>query len=238
MLKRFYLNCNDGISPKRVAEIVAEHGSRVLIGIDPGMTDRPSEDALETINAVKKHKAKLHVYLVGPGMWSWSEDERRQIRYLAKSVGIATTEPGWKAKWYKSGWEDKVFEQFAYYHDKYNAYSCEIDNLDSSTLETDFEAYLEFYKRFSKKLKDAGIVTRLMLKNIDEDGLELIKEAVDNKELDREFLADWGMFENGSGTAKKQIAICKEMGIYACTPISGITHTNAYGVVNKGVPSV
>jgi hypothetical protein len=238
MLTRFYLNCNDGISPDRVEQIVEEHGKNVLIGIDPGASDKPNSEGLETIKAIKEHGARLHVYLVGPGMWSWSEGERQQIKFLAKTVGIDTTSSSWKSEWYSKGWEKKAFQQFTYYHDKFNAYSCEIDNLDSSILKTDFEKYVEFYKRFSEKLKEAGVMTKLMLKNIDEDGLMLVKEAIDNGDLDREFLADWGMFEEGTGSPKKQIAICKQMGIYACTPLSGITETTRYGVVSKGVPRV
>lgn len=238
MLTRFYLNCNDGIPPSRVKKIVSEHGKNVLIGIDPGMTDRPSEDAQETIDAVKEAGARLHVYLVGPGMWSWSEGERQQIKFLAESIGMDTSKSKWKDEWYSSGWKKKVYEQFKYYHDKHAAYSCEIDNLDSTTLKYDFEEYVEFYKRFAIKLKRSNISTRLMLKNINEDGLELVKNAVDSGELRRDFLADWAMFEEGSGDPKQQIKICKAMGIYAATPISGITDTNAYGVVAAGVPRV
>lgn len=235
---RFFLNCNDGISPARVAALVKKWGQNILIGIDPGMTDRPSDDTEETIAAVKKHGAKLHVYLVGPGMLSWSKEEAAQVKFLAKSVGIDTTEKNWHDEWKESGWEEKAFEQFSYYFNEHNAYSCEIDNLDSSSMQGDFDSYVAFFKRFAKKLRANNITTKFMLKNIEPDDLRRLQKEIENGSIPRDFFCEYGMFEEGSGSPKEQIAVCKAMGIYAATPISGITDTYNYGVVAEGVPSI
>lgn len=234
---RFFLNCNDGILPARVKALAKKHGNNILIGIDPGMSDRPEGGSEATIEAVKQVGARLHVYMVGPGMLSWSDAEAEQVKFLAGTVGIDTSKKNWHDKWKNGGWEEKAFEQFSYYFNEHEAYSAEIDNLDSSSLDYDWDEYIAFYKRFSERLLDAGVLTKIMLKNIHEDGLRKLKQVIDKGEIDRLFFANWGMFEEGSGDPKQQIKVCKSMGIYACTPISGITDTRAYGVVNEGVPA-
>lgn len=235
MLKRFFLNCNTGISRARVKQIVNKHGKDVLIGIDPGSSDTPDENALATINAIKEVGAKLHVYLVGPGMMSWSAEERAQIRYLARSVGIDTTNSNWHTIWTKTGWKKKNLQQFNYYFRKFNAYSCEIDNIDSSYIQNDPEETVKFYTELKNSLathSDGPIKTKLMIKNLDEDQLKAVIDAG----FSTDFLCEWGMFEDGSGSPKKQFALCKKINIFAVTPLTGITDTHSYGTVTEGVP--
>jgi len=231
MLKRFFLNCNDGIPPLRVKKLVDTHGKDILIGIDPGYSDTPDEDAMPTVKSVKSLGTNLHVYLVGPGMWSWSKEEQNQIRYLAGTVGINTKQNGWKTKWYSKGWREKNLQQFEYYYKTHNAYSCEIDNLDSSTIKNDPEKTVQFYTELRDQLKAKNIKTKLMIKNLDEDQLQAVIDA----KFDTSFLCEFGMFEAGSGSPKKQIALCAKLGIQAVTPITGITDTHAYGTVAAGV---
>jgi hypothetical protein len=231
LAKRFFLNCNSGISPNKVRSLVAKHGQNILIGIDPGMKDYPDSDSLMTVKAVSAVGAKLHVYLVGPGMMSWSADERAQIKYLAKSVGINVLQSNWHNKWKTEGWKKKNFQQFQFYHSKYNAYSLEIDNIDSSYIENDPDETVKFYTELRDSLKKAGITTKLMIKNLDEDQLRSVIDAG----FGLDFLCEFGMFEEGTGSPRKQIALCEKMGIKAITPINGITDTYNYGVVAEGV---
>lgn len=232
MLKRFFLNCNSGISRARVKQIVNQHGKNVLIGIDPGSSDTPDDESLATVNAVKETGARLHVYLVGPGMMSWSADERAQIRYLARSVGIDTTSGNWHNIWKKVGWRKKNLQQFHYYFKNHNAYSCEIDNIDSSTIGNDPEETVKFYTELRNNLQKYSISTKLMIKNLDEDQLRAVIDA----KFDTNFLCEWGMFEEGSGDPDTQFELCKKLGIFAVTPKTGITDTHSYGVVTEGVP--
>ena len=228
---RFFLNCNSGISPVKVRTLVKNHGKNILIGIDPGSKDYPDSDSLMTVKAVNAAGAKLMVYLVGPGMMSWSADERAQIKYLAKSVGINVTKSDWHNKWKTAGWKKKNFQQFQFYHSKYNAYACEIDNIDSSYIENDPDETVSFYTELRDSLKTAGITTKLMIKNLDEDQLNAVIDAG----FKTDFLCEFGMFEEGSGSPRKQIALCAKLGIKAITPITGITDTHSYGVVSEGV---
>lgn len=238
MLKRFFLNCNDGIPPDRVERLVDKYGRDILIGIDPGENDRPSEDPKNTIEKVKDLGAKLHVYLVGPGMMSWSEQEREQIQRFADSVGIDIEDKNWHNEWIFWGWKEKVLEQFEYYFTEHNAYSCEIDNLDSALDSSDPEQYISYYMELEKALKEKNITTKLMVKNLSEDILLTLQEAINKNDISIDFICEWGMFEKDSGDVDEQIRLCKEMGIYAVTPKTGITDTYHYGTVAKGVPSL
>ena len=231
LTKRFFLNCNSGISPAKVKYLVGKHGTNILIGIDPGAKDYPDEDSIMTVRAVMEAGAKLHAYLVGPGMMSWSAEERAQIKYLAKSVGINTMKNDWHNRWKNSGWKAKNLQQFEFYHTKYGAYSCEIDNVDSSYIENDPDETVKFYKELRDSLVAKKIKTKLMIKNLDEDQLKAVIDAG----FGLDFLCEYGMFEEGTGSAKRQIALCKKLGIKAITPITGITDTNSYGVVSEGV---
>ena len=231
-VNRFFLNCNDGIPPARVNKLVATYGKDILIGIDPGDKDYPDEDSMATVNAVKASGAKLHAYLVTPGMWSWSQSERDQIRYLARSVKVDTTKDGWKKLWYSTGWKVKIVQQFEYYHTKHNAYSCEIDNMDSSTIGNDPDMTVAYYRELRKALQDKGIKTKLMVKNLDEDQLQAVIDA----KFGLDFLCEFGMFEDGSGIPRKQLALCEKLGIQAVTPINGLTDTEHYGTIATGIP--
>lgn len=240
MPTRFFLNCNDGISPAQVRSYVKKYGSDILIGIDPGLGDRPENETQDTVDAVKKAGAKLHVYLVGPGMMSWSSDEAKQIKSHAKSVGIDLSDKKWHDEWMDDpdgGWEKKVYEQFTYYN-SIGAYSCEIDNLDG-IWEQSQTSLIDFFIRFQNWKEKNKINTKLMIKNLSVPQLRsLVNFILVKKELKKETFAEWGMFEAGTGVPRKQIELCKSLGIQACTPISGITDTNHYGVVKDGVPSL
>ena len=231
MLNRFFLDCNNGIPPLRVKKLVDTYGKNILIGIDPGSKDTPDEDSMLTVKSVKSLETNLHVYLVGPGMMSWSAEERQQIAYLARTVKIDTTKSGWQKTWFSTGWKQKIVQQFEYYYKNHNAYSCEIDNIDSSTIGNDPKKTVAYYKELQDALKEKGIKTKLMVKNLDEDQLRAVIDA----KFTTDFLCEFGMFEEGTGSPKQQIALCEKLGIKAITPISGITDTNHYGTVASGV---
>ena len=235
MLSRFFLNCNDGIPPNKVSSIVSQYGQNVLIGVDPGMTDRPDQDAEASINAVREVGAKLHIYLVGPGMMTWSKAEADQIMYLAKSVNIDTKKANWHNEWINWGWKTKNIQQFEYYYKNYNAYSCEIDNIDSSYIGEDPDKLSYYYVELYNNLKSRGIKTKLMIKNLNEGQLKEIIKLFDAKVFGLDFLCEFGMFEAGTGNSKNQIDLCAKMGIQAVTPLNGLTDTNHYGTISSGV---
>ena len=232
-LNRFVLNCNSNISPSHVKKLVNTYGTNILIGIDPGSKDTPNSSSLVTIKATKTkiYTVPLHVYLVGPGMMSWSSEERKQIAYMARTVKIDTNKSNWKQQWYSTGWKRKNIQQFEYYYKNYNAYSCEIDNIDSSTIRRDPIKTVNFYNELNDTLKEKGIKTKLMIKNLSESQLEAVIDA----KFTTDFLCEFGMFEAGTGNHKKQIALCEKIGIQAITPINGITPSEQYGTITNGV---
>lgn len=212
-------------------------GKTFLLGLIHGLSDRPSDEANDLINNIIDNNFQLHVYLVGPGMWSWSKDEQRQVTQHAKSIGIDVTKSNWhKREWLDWGWLAKAKEQFLYY-DSLGAYSCEIDNLDSA-IGYDPDKTISSFMELQKFCVTNGITTKLMIKNLDENQLLRLINEVTSGSIQNNFLADWGMFEKGTGEPERQIELCKKIGIYAVTPISGITDTNHYGVVKDGVPSL
>lgn len=225
---------SDGIPPVRVRKIVEKYGKNVLIGVDPGLKDFPVEESQATIDEVKKQGAFFHVYLVGPGMESWSTDEAKQIKYLAASIGIDTKKSTWKRIWKAGGWEKKVQQQFEFYN-KMGAYSCEIDNLDG-IWDKDPVKNAEFYVRLQNWRVENKINTKLGVKNLDEDQLEKVIEYVDAGKLSTDLFAPFGMFEKGSGNIAKQISLSEKLGFKAVTPKTGITDTTTYGVIDSGVP--
>jgi hypothetical protein len=186
--------------------------------------------------AVDAEGALKHVYLVGPGMMSWSKAEAQEVKDNAESVGIDTSSSDWKDKWYhQGGWEIKVQQWFAEYSAK-GYYSAEIDNLDS-VWDQDPQANLDFLIRFSKYCRDNSINTKLMVKNLNTDQLSVILDAIDktNPLFDIDFLAPFGMFEAGTGNPKEQIYVCKALGITAVTPMNGMRETHTYGTDFDGI---
>lgn len=227
--KRFYFDANNGFSNQYIDKVVATYGENILIGVDPGMGDRPDDNAMRQVVHILNKNALLHVYLVGPGMLSWSAGEAQQIKEHAQSVGINTDKNNWHSEWKKHGWLKKAKEQFTYYY-SLGAYSCEIDNLDGIYDQSPIET-VKFFEHFYDWQQDAGINVKLMIKNLDSDQLKAIMKC----KVPYNFYAEWGMFEAGSGSPDEQIYLCKKMGIYAVTPKSGITPTRQYGVKGGGV---
>jgi len=234
MPNRFFFNSNDGISPKKVRSLKKKYGPDILIGVDPGNGDIPDSDARKTLLTALNEKLAVHIYLVGFGMMSWSKEEAQQIQHHARSVGIDTKQTNWHKKWKNGGWEIKAKQQFDFYWSSFKAYSCEIDNLDG-IWDQNPQSNLLFYHKFADYLKKNNIRTRLMIKNLNTKQLSLVVNDVKNGKLRRSFLADWGMFEEGTGNISNQIKLCNEMGIVAVTPKTGITETHSYGVVPEGI---
>lgn len=231
-MDRFYFRADDQFTQEDLAKIYAKYPQYdILFGVDPGEGDTPSDVAQPLINYIKDYKTfHLHIYLVGPGMLSWSSQERAQIKKFAASVGIDINKKSWYDKWIEWGWKDKVLQQFEYYWNTFGVYSCEIDNLDSA-LDTE-DKLLVYYSDLKSSLAQKNMGCKLMLKNISEDALyELIKQPV----LCKDFLAPFAIFEKGSGNPKTQMMLCEKLGIQAITPINGLMDTYNYGVDKKGI---
>ncbi len=232
---RFYYNDNHGITPEQIETYVSKYGKDILIGLD-GIEDGPDEDVLASLDSIRQQGCLLHIYTVGCAMAEWSSEEAQQLKNHAESVGIDTSDDNWHDEWIASGWLKKAHEQFIQFNEM-SAYSCEIDNLDQ-VLDNDPDKTVNFYKEFSQWRTDNNISTKIMMKNHNEECLTAIIEAVKNKELPVDMFAIFSMFEEGTGDAQEQINKCKELGIYAVTPKSGITPTESYGVVEEGVPII
>lgn len=231
-LSRFFFNSNKGIPPKKIESIIKKYGKNVLIGVDPGENDVPSEIAKPSLDYLKFNNIPNHIYLVGPGMMSWSQQERNQIKRFAKSIGINTNKDNWHKEWISWGWKNKVNQQFNYYYTNYNAYSCEIDNLDSA-IGNDPDKTIKYFLELKNDLQKQSIKTKLHLKNLDENQLKAVISNV--KDLSLDFLCEYATFEKGTGNVKKQLELCASIGIQAITPINGLNDTNNYGVIDSGI---
>lgn len=226
-IKRFWHSSEQQYTPQQIEKFVKNYGTGILVGGDPGWGD----DFEQAMEACDEHHVYKHVYLTGPGMMEWSQEERDLIKMMARSVGINTSDQDWQDQWYKQGgWEKKVHEWFKQYNDFYSA---EIDNLDG-VWDQDPEQYLQFLKRFGKWRLDNKIDVKLMVKNLSEEQLEAM---IDDCEWDRDMVAQFGMFEKGSGSPKRQIELCRKLDIVAVTPINGLRDTNHYSTILEGIPS-
>jgi hypothetical protein len=228
---RFFFNSNNGISTKKLQQISQKYLNDVLVGIDPG-DDRPSDVALPMFAECQRLTLPVHVYFVGPGMLSWSSQERNQIIRHAKSVGIDTSKKNWHAEWIDWGWKDKVVEQVKFYQQTYwDVFtSFEIDNLDSA-IDNDPDKTVKYYYQLFKTIGSEDHPT-LMLKNMSEDQLHAIIDA--RSELSAH-LSRFAIFEKGTGNPRTQMRLCEMIGIQAITPINGLNDTWHYGVTDSGV---
>lgn len=227
---RFWHESSTQFTDKEVASYVKQHGPNILIGGDPGF----GSDFDEAMRACDRHRCLKHVYLVGPGMWSWSEEERNQIRDHARSVAIDVSHPNWHNQWLKDGWKLKQQQEFMYY-DKRGFYSAEIDNIDSAIKQEDVDQYVAYVKQLIKFFKDNKMKIKLMVKNLNEDQLRGLFEAKINACDPKSHIAPYGMFEKGSGDPKEQIRLAAQLCIKAITPINGIRDTDNYGTTRNGV---
>ncbi len=225
MIVRFYHESEKQFTQTFVQAAVQKYGKNILIGGDPGQDG--FEDAMA---AVDRFGAKKHVYLVGPGMESWSAEEAQEIKIMAQSVGIDTTDKRWKGEWYATGFRVKCKEWFTTYNAE-GFYSAEIDNLDAA-FDNEPGKLIAFYKEMWKFCQKNKIKTKLMMKNLSTKELDAV---IANLAILKPFLAEFAMFEAGSGNHKDQIRMCKSMGIQAVTPITGIRETTNYGTDRAGI---
>ena len=75
------------------------------------------------------------------------------------------------------------------YYKTYNAYSCEIDNIDSSYIGEDVDKLTFYYVELYNNLKSKDIKTKLMMKNLSEKQLQSITKLVDSANTEEELLA-------------------------------------------------
>lgn len=229
MLKRFWHESGNQFTRSEVKKMVDQYGPDILIGGDPGWGD--SFDT--AMAACDEFGAKKHVYLVGPGMMDWSAEEREEIKRNARSVGIDTSSSNWQKKWYKEGgWEKKIHVWFKDYDDA-GYYSAEIDNLDG-VWDQDPDEYVQFIERFEHFQYINSLKIKLMVKNLSPEQLEALIDYNPKPET----LCEWGLFEAGTGSATKQMALAAKLGIVAVTPKNGIRDTHNYGTTRKGIPAL
>lgn len=227
MPTHFYHSSESQYTEKEVAGFTEKYGQDILIGGDPGYGD----EFIAAMQAVDRHGAYKHVYLVGPGMMEWSAEEREEIKRNAKSIGIDVSKKTWQDQWFQEGgWEKKVHHWFREYN-QMGFYSAEIDNLDA-IWEQDPTEYISFIKRFDEFQDNYGLAIKLMVKNLSEKQLEALIEYKPRKDL----LCEFGMFEKGSGDPKKQLTLAKKLGIKAVTPNNGLKDTKTYGTGRKAIP--
>lgn len=228
---RFWHESGTQFTDKEVASYVKQYGPNIVIGGDPGY----GSDFDDAMRACDRYKCLKHVYLVGPGMWSWSEEERNQIREHARSVGIQTADnPSWHRQWLKDGWRLKQQQEFAFY-DKKGFYSAEIDNIDSAIKQEDIEQYVAYVKQLIEFFDSKKLKIKLMLKNLTEDQLQGLIDAKIDACGPKSHIAPYAMFEKGSGDPEQQLRIAARMCIKAVTPINGLRKTTDYGTTRAGI---
>lgn len=227
---RFWHESETQFTRNEIKNFVLKYGSNILIGGDPGH----GEDFIAAMTAVDEFSAKKHVYLVGPGMLDWSDEELNQIKLHAKSVGIDIKSSSWHEEWLNWGFEERIKKEILYYNSQ-QYFSYEIDNLDQIVSQEPIKT-IEFYKRLEIYLYNSGANIKLMMKNLNENQLyEIIKNVTDGQ-LSIDFFAPYSMMEAGSGNPKEQISLCKELRITAVTPINGLRDTHRYGTTRNGIP--
>lgn len=225
---RFFHESENQYTEPQVKSMVEKYGHDIVIGGDEGH----GEDFIKTMAAVDKYKALKHVYVVGPGMWSWSDEEKNEIRTMARSVGINTSENGWLKEWYKHGWKQVVMQKM-YYYDSQNFYSIEIDNLDSAF--NTIDELLSFYNDLVEFRAQNELTIRLVMKNLSPEFLEIIVATVKDGKIPQSFFAPVGIFEDGTGNPAEQTRLAKQIGITAITPLNGLRPTEIYGTVKDGI---
>jgi len=227
---RFWHESSTQFNDNDVAEYVAKYGKNILIGGDPGH----GTDFEEAMRAVDRHGALKHVYLVGPGMMSWSQEERDQIRSHARSVGIDTSKTGWHDLWFDWGWKRKQEKEFVYF-DKKGFYSGEIDNVDGPIDQENVAKYVAYVKELFKFFEANKLKIKLAVKNLSEDQLKGLEDAGLGC---HKYLAPYGLFEKGSGNPKEQIRLAAKLCVKAVTPINGLRDTHNYGTTRAGIPGL
>jgi len=226
MNKRFFHESEKQYTESEIRSMVKKHGSNILIGGDPGY----GEDFEKAMLVVNRLGAKRHVYLVGPGMESWSKEEAAEIKTNARSIGIDTSDENWKTEWYQHGFILKCEEWFTTYNAQ-GFYSAEIDNLDVA-FDNDPMKLINFYQHMHDFFIRNHILTKIMVKNLSENELRTL---VTIKKL-HSILCEFGMFEAGSGDPKEQTRLAALCGIQAVTPLNGLRKTKNYGTIKDGVP--
>lgn len=224
MVDRFFHESEKQYTDSDIRSIVKKYGTNILIGGDPGW----SEFSL-AMKAAKSAGAKRHVYLVGPGMEEWSNEEAEEIKKNARSVGIDTTEDDWKPRWFNHGFILKCEEWFTTYNAE-GFYSAEIDNLDAS-FNNDPMMLINFYQHMFDFFIRNHIKTKIMVKNLSENELRTLISVPKLHSI----LCEFGMFEAGSGDPKEQTRLAALCGIQAVTPLNGLRKTKNYGTIKDGV---
>lgn len=226
---RFFHSSEEQFTPQDIRNMVAKYGNNILVGGDEGW----EEDFLDLVKTVKEVEAKLHVYTVGPGMWEWSAEERSQIKNMARKHGIDTKNKNWFQIWKSGVWKKEVFANFVKYKE---AYSIEVDNLDSIFSEP--QEWIDFYIELQDFRKANNIQTRILIKNIDEETIKLLTKNINQGIIDHKMFAVFAIFERGTGSPKHQTSLMKEIGITAVTPKNGLLPTHKYGTIKKGIAGV
>jgi hypothetical protein len=204
---RYFLFASAGVSPGSIRK-AAEKYERILVGFDAGNVPPAS------LAAARSCEAELSIYVEGPGGPTgnaWAPDERARIRAAAASVGIRTDQKDWMEQWDEWGWKTYTFRQLeGYRRDGYSA--CEIDNLDRVTGDRDPDATIAFFKEFAER-QGAGKLPRLILKNMSEEQLERVIQAIDGGELPRSMFSEFHISEKGSGDRRRQDELSSRIGI-------------------------
>lgn len=233
-------NGTKAISVQKVERAISQYGKNILVGVDSGCVE--DGEAAAIIETTRKVGARLHIYLEGPGGVTgeqWTADELARIKVRATAEGIDTGVPlrDWMAIWNREGWKTFTYKQLRAYK-ALGFESAEIDNLANGIAKDPENVkpaeYLEFFKLY-RQWFEKGDVPRLMLKNLSEDELDALIDAVNEGHLPREMFADFHIAETDSGDKRKQAAQSARIGIK--TVFSGDTeHYSAFGVYDIQPP--
>lgn len=202
----YFLFASRGVSAKQVRDAADKYG-RIMVGFDSGNIP----DA--ALKAARDVGAELEIYVEGPGGPTgdaWSPDESARVKKAAASVGVNTRKTGWMKDWDAWGWKAFTFKQLEAF--KENGYSAaEIDNL-GRVLGEDVGPLLAFFGEYAERCL-VGRLPRLVMKNITEEQMTAVVDAVKNGRLPRAMFSEFHISETGSGDRAEQDRLSSMIGI-------------------------
>ncbi len=220
-----------------LSSVVGRVGSNFMVGGDSGYPF-VSQEFVRVMRKADSFGAKKHVYLEGPGGPTGSGgiagDECQRMIERARRVGIpidrnnCSSSAKWIRTWNSTGWWDSTILEIQHFHDRYAISSVEIDNLYRAGVES-AGSVVRFLQRFQTAMAAKNLPVTLLLKNIDVDGLNAIKSAIEAGQVQRAYLTDFAISEEdfrSNWPAIKRAS--KRIGIVT------LTSSNTYNYQAKG----
>lgn len=239
---RFFFDTTRSYTNKEIDALIAKHGKDIVIGGNP-----EQQGHAEAMKYAASKGAKTHDYYMGAGEPAKGYGGDGKIKFPSDQVEIERNrkEMGMsREQWDKGGWLDwhnkKLVEA-----NKAGRYSVEWDNINADD-PANFGKVLE---RQSKFVADNGIKTKIVLKNVLPEYVDVIEKGIADGKIDPKILAPFSILESyaDDAHASKTDEWSKKRGItqfrYPKTddgsqyrsPADGIVRTNI--IAGEGGPA-